>query len=156
MFCAATMAEYRFALDFLALSEKTSSLDTVFNDAVPESGLPSGTYDVYKLRFLNTLLGTEFALLSAVRAALTRESDWPHGSPLIAAMDEDEAALWAHGFEDGPVLTAKNALATLRKAALSTWFPVRKRFSLLLSHLRLPVRDRWLITRRKASNVRAS
>jgi hypothetical protein len=141
-FAAAYLAPYRCALDYVALAECRPVLDAVLNDAVPEMGLPPRTYDAYKRRFLDAARGAEFAMLRAAMRALS-----PACAPaLSAAASEDSAALWAKGLGEGPVLTAKNATAVIRKATIDAWFPVQRRASLTLSHLRLPVRPDWHIT----------
>jgi len=142
---AAFLAAYRGALAFIALAERDPRLDPVLNDAVPEFGLPPGTYDAYKLRFLNVARGAEFTLLRAVAPALTAGGD----SLLWAASEEDAAVLWEEGLGRGSALTAQNALAVLRKGGSQAWFPLQRGASLALSHLRLPVRKGWLIRRRQ-------
>jgi len=142
---AAFLAAYRGALAFIALAERDPRFDAVLNDAVPEFGLPAGTYDAYKLRFLHVARGAEFALLRAVAPALASGRD----NLLWAASEEDAAALWAEGIGRGSALTARNALSVLRKEGSQAWFPVQRGASLVLSHLRLPVRRGWLIRRRQ-------
>lgn len=146
LFSAAWLAQYRYALDFIALAQRDPVMETILNDCVPEAGLPAGTYDAYKFRFLSAARGTEFGLLAAVLAAVPPSPD----SELDAAVKDDTEALWLYGETEGPRLTARNALAVLRKAAIRAWFPLQKQASLTMSHLRLPVREGWHITSRRA------
>ncbi len=146
---AAFLAAYRGALDFIGAVERDPRLDPVLNDAVPELGMPAGTYDVYKLRFLNAALGAQFALLRAASFALDSDR---HDS-LKAAADEDSAFIWDAGLGRGSALTAKNAIAVLRKEGLKAWFPIQRRASLAVSHLRLPVRKGGLIRRRQLREI---
>jgi hypothetical protein len=148
-FAAAYLAQCRYVLDFIALAERWPVLDAVLNDRVPEMGLAPGNYDALKLRFLNAARGTEFALLAGAFATLSTRA----APQLQQSTAEDSAALWAKGVHEGPVLTARNVLSVMRKAALQSWFPVQKRASLTLSHLRLPVREGWHIAPRQALSL---
>ncbi|MEJ2422741.1 MAG: YiiX/YebB-like N1pC/P60 family cysteine hydrolase [Acidobacteriota bacterium] len=141
LFLAAFQAQYRFALGFIAAVEQEPRLDPVLNDAVPEMGLPAGTYDAYKFRFLNVGRGTEFALLQAVAPTF----GLGRNRALMDVIREDAEALWGMGRGQGTKLTARNALAVLRKSAVQAWFPIQRGVSLQLSRMRLPVRDGWLI-----------
>src|SRR5690349_18804927 len=58
---AALLAAYRSALEFIDHAERNPELDKVLNDAVPELGLPAGTYAKLKFKFLNVGIATEFA-----------------------------------------------------------------------------------------------
>ena len=141
-FAAASAAAHRGALDFFALAGTDGLVDAILNDSVPEAGLPEGTYGACKRRFLNVVRGAEFALAASAVAAIS-----PGGTPGLArAYAEDSEALWAYGRKQGPALTARDAVDALREAAVRAWFPVQKKASLALSHLRLPVREEWLIT----------
>ena len=146
LFSAAWLAQYRFALDFIALAERDPVMDAVLNDRVPEVGLPRGTYDAYKFRFLSAARGSEFGLLAAVLAAAPPPAD----TELATALKDDSETLWLYGETEGPILTAHNALAVLRKTAIRAWFPFQRQASLTLSHLRLPVRNGWNIKPRQA------
>ncbi len=146
LFSAAWLAQYRFALDFITLAERDPVMDAILNDRVPEAGLPAGTYDTYKFRFLSAARGTEFGLLAAVLAAVPSSAD----AELAAVLKDDTETLWLYGETEGPILTARNALAVLRKTAIRAWFPFQKQASLTLSHLRLPVRNGWNIKPRQA------
>ena len=63
---AAFLAQYRFALDFMAVAENNPGLDTIFNEAVPDLGLPGNIYANFKYRFLNVIIASEFAAFEAV------------------------------------------------------------------------------------------
>lgn len=142
---AAFLAAYRGALAFIAAVERDPRTDAVLNDAVPEMGLPPGTYDAFKLRYLSTVVGAQFALLRAASTLLLE----PGMDPLRVAAAEDATALWEAGTGRGTTLTAKNAVGILRKGGLRAWFPVQKGASLLISHWRLPMREGWLIRRKQ-------
>lgn len=146
---AAFLAAYRGALAFMDAVERDPRLDPVLNDAVPELGMPAGTYDAYKLRFLNAALGAQFALLRAASLAFGPDR---HDS-LRTAADEDSTFIWDAGLGRGSALTAKNAMALLRKGGFKAWFPIQRGASLAVSHLRLPVRKGGLIRRRQLREI---
>ena len=56
----AFLAAYRFALDFIDLAEHDPKLGVMLNDAVDDLGLPAGSYDGFKFRFLNVAAATRF------------------------------------------------------------------------------------------------
>ena len=89
---AAFLAGYRHALDFIALAEKNPALDTILNEAVPELGIPAGTFGRFKFRFLNVAVATEFAALQVI--ARTYGAAPPELQP---AIDEDSRAIWGMG-----------------------------------------------------------
>lgn len=121
---AAFLASYRFGLELIALADSNPALDTILNEPVPEVGLPAGTFDRYKARYLNTGLATEFSALRALDRTLVRTSP-----VLKAAIARDSAFIWDMGKGTGPALTAKGAISVLRKAGFSAWFPVQKNVS---------------------------
>ncbi len=116
------LAEYRFALEFVALSEQNQALNTILDEPVPEFGLPGGSYTRFKFRFLNVVRATEFTALQAVYKGLPG----PDTTGLRAIQEEDAAAVWRMGKGKGPALTFANALAIAGKAGFAAWFPVQK------------------------------
>lgn len=121
---AAFLASYRFGLELIALADSNPSLDIILNEPVPEVGLPGGTFDRYKARYLNASLATEFSALRALDRAVVRTSP-----VLKAAITQDSAFIWDMGKGSGPVLTAKGGVSILKKAGFSAWFPVQKNVS---------------------------
>lgn len=117
------LAEYRTALEFIALVDKDPALDTVLDEAVPEFGIPARTYGKFKLRFLNVLRATEFAALQAVSTARDDGEEFPG---LRKAIDEDASVIWSMGKGKGYALTVKNALSVVGAAGFAAWFPVQK------------------------------
>lgn len=118
---ASFLAGYRFALEFIALADKNPALDTVLNEAVPELGLPAGTFDRFKFRFLNVVVASEFAALQVIGQSYT-------GGPaeLKSASEEDNRVIWNMGKVKGHELTLKNALAIVQKSSFAAWFPLQK------------------------------
>lgn len=121
---AAFLASYRFGLELIALADSNPNLDTILNEPVPEVGLPAGTFDRYKARFLNAALATEFSALRAIDRTVVRTSP-----VLKATIAEDSTFIWDMGKGAGPVLTAKGGISELKKVGFSAWFPVQKNVS---------------------------
>jgi hypothetical protein len=118
---AAFLAGYRYALEFIALADRNPALDTVLNDAVPELGIPAGTFARFKFRFLNVAIATEFAARQVI--AKNYENGAKELQPAIA---EDSAVIWEMGQGKGHALTLKNALAVVQKTGFAAWFPLQK------------------------------
>ncbi len=117
---AAFLTEYRYALEFLKRSERSSQIHTILNEPVPELGLPGNTYSQIKFRFLNVLRASEFSWL-AVKYKSTQTV--PSLAPLI---DDDIRYITRVGQHGGPGLTAKNAGKVVADTMFTAWFPVQK------------------------------
>ena len=122
IFHAAFLAEYSFALDFIATIENDPGLDKLLNDPVPELGLPEGTYAKFKFRFLNVARATEFAALSTIHKFLGRSD---RCADLTTGMEKDAKVIWRAGRGKGPILTVKNAGAIIKRAGFTACFPVQ-------------------------------
>ncbi len=118
---AAFLAKYRFALDFIRRVEHDPKLAIILNDAVPELGLPAGSYDRFKFRFLNVLTATRFAALNAISKTLPAAE----AASVSAAIAEDEKIIWQAGQGEGGRLTAANALNVIQKTGFQLFFPVQ-------------------------------
>ncbi len=124
--CRASMLmEYRFALDFIEKAEKIKGLDVVLNDSVPEIGLPSGTYNSFKFRFLNVAMASEFAAFEAVSIGYGKSSN----SSITKGIRDDSSRIWKFGAWKGEALTLKNGADILKNTGKKTWFPVQKGIS---------------------------
>jgi len=119
--CAAMTARYRASLEFIERIEKNPELPKVLNDAVPELGLPAGTYSRLKFQILNVSLASEFAAREVMLKAFS-DGQQPELRKLIA---EDARQILSYGRGSGPVLTAKNALKVVKEKAESAWLPVQ-------------------------------
>ncbi|MEK6551057.1 MAG: YiiX/YebB-like N1pC/P60 family cysteine hydrolase [Pseudomonadota bacterium] len=116
---AAFLAKYRFGLDFIRRVENDPKLAIVLNDAVPELGLPVGSYDRFKFRFLNVLTATRFAALNAVGKTL------PSATAASVTIAEDEKKIWQAGKGEGGRLTAANAMNVIKQSGFQLFFPVQ-------------------------------
>src|SRR5262245_14973929 len=139
---AAYVAEYRFALELFDRLDRNPDLKPLLNDAVPELGLPRGTYTHVRGRFLNLARGTEFAALGVVAQSLSP------GQPmeLAATIREDRAAIWRYARGRGETLTVATAVEILRRAAFAGWFPVQAGIAVWMGDTRLGPRARVQVT----------
>jgi len=119
--CAAMMARYRASLEFIERIEKNPQLPKVLNDAVPELGLPAGTYSSLKLQILNVAMAGEFA----AREVLLETFSDGRQPELRKLISQDAARILAFGRNSGGVLTAKNAVKVIQEKAESMWLPVQ-------------------------------
>ena len=118
---ASSLAAYRYALELIALTDKNPALDTILNEAVPELGIPAGTFNRFKFRFLNVAIASEFAALQVIA------KNYGSGpEELVKASDEDSRVIWEMGKGKGHELTLKNALAVVQKSGFAAWFPLQK------------------------------
>ena len=118
---AAMLANYRASLDFIRAAESNPELGKVLNDAVPELGLPAGTYAKLKFENLNIRIATEFAA-SEVTLKTLNAGRQPKLREMITA---DAEYIWKAGRGKAELLTAKNALGVLKRGADSAWLPIQ-------------------------------
>ncbi|HEX6904867.1 MAG TPA: YiiX/YebB-like N1pC/P60 family cysteine hydrolase [Thermoanaerobaculia bacterium] len=116
----AFLAQYRFALDFIARAENDPKLAILLNDPVQELGLPKGSYDDFKFRYLNVAAASQFgAYIAAARLLPPADPD------LARVMAQDEARIWKAGKGKGEALTAANAVNVIQKLGGRLSFPVQ-------------------------------
>lgn len=118
---ASFLAAYRHALEFIALADGNPALDTVLNEAVPELGIPAGTFGRFKFRFLNAAIATEFGALQVIAKTYANGP-----AELQPYSSEDSGVIWGMGKGKGHELTLKNALAVVQKSGFAAWFPLQK------------------------------
>jgi hypothetical protein len=138
---AALYAAYRGGLELIALLDARAATGTILDEAVPELGLPAGTWSRYKLHHLNAARASEFAALEAVapRAA-------PDDLALARIIAEDRTAIWAMGKGKGVVLTARNAAQVVGGLVHAAWFPVQKGVSTWMGDTRVRRGDSALVS----------
>lgn len=117
---AAFAAQYRFALDFISRVENDPGLHPLLDEAIPDLGLPKGSYARFKSRFLNVGRAAEFAALEALYAGVDDKD-----KTADAAIRADARRLWEHGKGKGAELTARNGLKILQSAGFTAFFPVQ-------------------------------
>jgi hypothetical protein len=147
---AAFLAGYRYALEFIAMADRHPALDTILNDAVPELGLPAGTFARFKLRFLNVAIATEFAALQVI------DTSYGNGAKdLRVAINEDRRVIWEMGKGKGHELTLKNALAVVQKAGFAAWFPVQKGVSEWMGDTKVHRKETHLISAAQVDTMKS-
>lgn len=145
---ASFLAGYRYALEFIALTDNNPGLDTVLNEAVPELGIPAGTFDRFKFRFLNVAIASEFAALQVIARSCGTGSRELH-----AAINEDSRVIWQMGKGKGHELTLKNALAVVQKTGFSAWFPLQKGVSSWMGDTKVARKHSHLISARQIAEM---
>jgi hypothetical protein len=117
---AAFLAQYRAALEFIEATRHEAGLDVLLNEAMPALGLPAGSFDRFKFRYLNVARATEFAAREVLRLQY-RGAD----AALERVLAEDARAILAKGSGSGQTMTLVNALDVVRKSGFDAWFPVQ-------------------------------
>jgi hypothetical protein len=130
---AAVLARYRFALEFIERAERNPDLHKILNDAVPELGMPSGTYSKLKLEFLSVGIATQFG----AREVLLKTFNGDREPALRAAIKSDADYIWKASRWRGPSLTAKNALKVVLDAGQTGWLPIQKGVSEWMGHTKV-------------------
>lgn len=138
---SAFLAQYRFALEFLRLSENDSYMHVLLDDAVQEMGIPAGTYTRFKFTFLNAARATEWLAYKTVWSTTLNKPAGAEG--LLTA---DASALPKLGVREGLALTADNALDLLKKGGSDAWFPVQKGVSIWMGDTKVWRKNVCLIT----------
>lgn len=118
---AAFLAQYRGALEFIAVARNEPGLDVLFNEPLPDAGGVAGSFDRFKFRFLNVARATEFA----AREVLSRHYGGSADVRLGEALREDAGAILRMGRGRGETMTVANAMDIVRKSGFGLWFPVQ-------------------------------
>ena len=138
---AAFLAQYRYALELLEKTDRHHMADKILNDAVPEIGLPSGTFADFKFRYLNLIRAGEYAALRVLNKTMK-------GAPgaLDAGIRADASVIWDMGKGKGEAMTLKNAGQVVRNNAFKVWFPVQAGVSQFMGDVRVKRSGTFLIT----------
>lgn len=136
------LANYRFALALIDVTENDPLMHVVLNEPVPELGLSADSYSQLKLRFLNVGIGAEFAALSATNL-FYGDSD---NTALEAALSEDKKYIWKAGAGKGPLHTAENGVQIIKDAGIAAVFPVQKGVSTWMGDVKVLRRNTSLIS----------
>jgi hypothetical protein len=139
---AAMLARYRASLEFIELMEKNPELHKVLNDAVPELGLPAGTYAKLKLEHLNMAIASEFA----ARELLMKTFSGNRLPDLRTAIKADSDHVWKTGQIRGQVLTTRNAIKIIQDGAQSGWLPIQQGVSEWMGHTKVYRANQALIS----------
>jgi hypothetical protein len=146
---ASFLAEYRYALEFLAMAKNNPALDTILDEPVPEFGLLKGSYSRFKYRFLNAMRATEFAALLAVDKGLPGKDD----PELRAAMRKDASVIRRMGRGKGTVMTFTNGISIVGKLGFAAWFPVQKGLSEVMGDVKVRHIGKSFISREQINSL---
>lgn len=117
---AAFLAQYRSALEFIEAARYNPGLDILLNEPMPSLGIPAGSYDRFKFRFLNVARASEYAAHEALR------QHYRNGDPAIGSvLAEDAKAVFHIGKGKGELMTLVNAMDIVRKGGEEALFPVQ-------------------------------
>lgn len=146
----AFLAQYRFALEFIERAENDRKLAILLNDPVPELGLPKGSYDQFKFRYLNVAAASQFAAYGAAARLLPAPAD----KDLARGMAEDAARIWKAGKGKGEALTAANAVNVVKKLGSRLSFPVQAGVSAWMGDTKVYRPSRALISQSQIAVIR--
>ena len=118
---AASVTQYRHALEFLELTGHNDAIDKLLNEPVPDIGLHEDAFSKFKFRFLNAGRGLEFAAREIVFASYSRKHEPPRREVLRAHASK----IWEMGRGQGQKMTLRNAARIVQKAGFSAWLPIQ-------------------------------
>ncbi len=145
----AFLSRYRHALEFLALADNDPTLRLVLDEALPEIGLPAGSFSDFKLRYLNVLTAAEFS----AQMARYRAAGADPRQPLAQAIEADAKYLVSAGQGRGLGMTARNVPAVLQGAGFKLFFPVQKGVSEWMGDTRVLYGNKFLIGPRQIERM---
>lgn len=138
----AFLAQYRFALEFIQRAENDPKLKILLNDPVPDLGLPAGSYDRFKLSYLNVAVSSQLTAYSVLAHVLPPPAD----PELARTIAEDEARLWKEARGRRQTLSILNAAEVLKKLGRRVTFPVQTQVSSWMGDTKVLRQDRSLIS----------
>lgn len=114
-------AQYRYALEFLKITENDPAFATVLNETSPETGLGENSYSNFKFRYLNALTAAHFAAMEfQMQVYITGDKAKPE-----EPFHSDAKRIWEFGKGKGITMTAANAVSILKENTTSFFFPVQ-------------------------------
>lgn len=139
---SAALVQYRYALEFLELTENNEALDKLLDEAVADIGLKEGAYSKFRFQFLNAGRGLEFAARQLVYTAYSRK-----GSPKNAEiLQEHSDFIWRMGRGTGQKMTLRNAAKIARRAGSNLWLPIQTGVSEWMGDTKVYRPEKSLIT----------
>ncbi len=139
---SAFYTKYRFALEFLSLAGNDPTFDVIYNEELPELGLPGKTYEGFKYRYLNVFRATEFAAFEAIAGTFKSLPD----KELSKETESDGKYIWEFGKGKGEAMTAANGLNILKGVGKETWFPVQKGVADMMGDIKVYRQHKYLIS----------
>ena len=118
---AASLMQYRYALEFLELTSSNEVLDKLLDESVPDVNLESDGYSKFKFQFLHAGRGLEFAAREIVYASYARRNPPPNHDTLRA----HATRVWETGRGQGQKMTLANATKMVRRIGFNAWLPIQ-------------------------------
>jgi hypothetical protein len=118
---AASLTQYRYALEFLEITSGNTALDKLLDEAVPDIGVKTGGYSKFKFQFLNAGRGLEFAAREIVFASYARK----HTPPDKETLRAHAKRVWEMGRGRGQKMTVQNATKIVRRLGFNAWLPIQ-------------------------------
>ena len=146
---AASLARYRFALDFLELLTADAEIAKFLDEPDAGMGVPAKAFDRFKFSFLNVAEGGRFAALTAMASTLAYQP----AQPIQDAMSADRERLWKLGRDKGSAMTAANALVVMKNLGSKAVFPVQAGISEWMGDTRLASHDAALISKAQIASL---
>jgi hypothetical protein len=143
---AANLARYRAALQFIDQAERGAAAPALLDDAVPELGLPAGTYSSLKSDVLNVAEGAQWLAWSAAAPIVRCRSC----GDLADAVEADMRAIGELAKGRGEALTLRNATDTVGSLGRDAWFPVQARAAEWMGDTKVRRRGVSLVSREQA------
>ena len=136
------LAQYRYSLEFIEFTERNKMLVKILNEPLPELGLPKGSYDNLRMRYLKVDRSAEFSaldIMSKIAAGRSVKRDYPH-------LIEDAKYLWKKVTWKAQLLTAKASVDLLKKTGFTIWFPIQTGAAEFSGDTKVKRIDRSLVT----------
>lgn len=148
---AAFLAQYRYAMAFLEITENDPTFDVVLNEADADVGLPEKSFAAFKFRFLNVAIASRFVALNTIAAHYG-----PSGRKVLdGAIETDRDYIWEMGRGKGEKLTLSNALAIAKRSGFSAILPVQEGIAEWMGDTKVWRKDSSLIDEVQIHTMRA-
>ena len=113
LYHAAWLAQYRCALDYIALMERNPELHKILNESMPMLDVPANSYAAFKLYWLHVGRAAEWSAFALL--------DRTFGGTPIPGAPDDAKTILAAGVGKGSKETLRNAVRIVKTAA---WNPL--------------------------------
>jgi hypothetical protein len=147
---AASVTQYRYALEFLEVTAGNTALDKLLDEAVPDIGLDARAYSNFKFQFLNSGRGLEFAAREIVFASYARKQTPPNAETLKAHTKR----IWEMGRGRGQKMTVRNAAKIVRQVGFNAWLPIQTGVSEWMGDTKVYRPKKYLISQQQISALK--
>jgi len=116
------LVQYRFVMELLYLVDAQPELTALFNQSLPELGLPPLIYSRLKARFLDPARKQEFAALNAILHSTSSGDNG--GAAILTIIRDDASRVWNMTDSAAKLLSSKDAQKYVRDNGISQWWPL--------------------------------